>query len=93
MRACKKDANHDDIVEVFQFYGYIVINTFSCHGILLDFIAYKENCADFVFVEVKNGNKKLTEEEEKFIKLHAYNSIVIKSIDDAMEFCFNRMKK
>lgn len=87
MRACKKDANHDEIVDVFQAYGYKTINTFMCHGVLLDFIAYKDNCADFVFVEVKNGNKKLTKEEEKFINCHKYHSVVITSIDDAINFC------
>jgi hypothetical protein len=52
---------------------------------LLDFIAYKPD-SQFWFIEVKNGNKKLTKEENTFFIKHAERSVVIRSLDDAIAF-------
>jgi hypothetical protein len=87
MRACKKDLNHDEIERIFKAFGWITIDTSSCHGILLDFIARRVS-GDTWFIEVKNGPKKpLTKDEAKFFREHPERSVVIYSNERAVEFC------
>lgn len=81
----KKDNNHNTIAKLFQQYGYIVIDTSWSRGKLLDFIAYKRT-GEVEFVEVKNGKKTLTGDEEKFIRNHSERSVVLRSVDDAKDF-------
>jgi hypothetical protein len=87
MRACKKDLNHDEIERIFKAFGWITIDTSSCHGILLDFIAYRPN-GNVWFIEVKNGSgKPLTKDEQRFFKDNPERSIVIYSNEKAVDFC------
>jgi hypothetical protein len=53
---------------------------------MLDFLAYKLNGPP-TFVEVKNGKKKLTDAEIKFIQEHPECSVVIRSEEQAIAFC------
>lgn len=85
MRAAKKDSNHEEIEQLFRQFKWKTIDTSSCHGKLLDFIAYKPN-GKVWFVEVKNGDKELTKEELKFFKANPERSIVIKSYEDGFNF-------
>lgn len=81
----KKDTNHNLIANLFRQYGYIVIDTSWSRGKLLDFIAYKLH-GELWFIEVKNGNKKLTEDECCFIGKHKEKSILLNSIDATKKF-------
>jgi hypothetical protein len=88
MYAAKKDINHDEIAQVFDTFGYKVINTFMCHGVLLDFIADKFRSGDVWYVEVKsNKYSQLTLSEKKFIAENPERSIVIYTVQQAIEFC------
>lgn len=89
-RACKKDINHDEIAAVFIYAGWDVIDTSSCHGVLLDFIAQKTRSGVAWFVEVKNGRYgKLTDNEAKFFMAHPERSVLIRSVKDAIDFINN----
>lgn len=81
----KKDKNHESIEFLFQQYGYITIDTSWSRGKLLDFIAYKLNGKCW-FIEVKNGKKPLTKDEEIFISKHPERSVVLRSIEEAKRF-------
>lgn len=85
MSLYKKDKNHCDVMRVFQQFGFDCIDTSWSRGRLLDFIAVKRY-GECWFVEVKDGKKKTTEMEDKFIRLHQ-RSVVIRSIEEAEKFC------
>jgi hypothetical protein len=86
-RAAKKDVNHDRISGIFQLCGCVVIDTSACHGSLLDIIVYGPFTREFYFVEIKNGNGKLTKFEKEFIEKHKSNSVIIRSDEEAINFC------
>jgi hypothetical protein len=79
---CRKDTHHNQIENLFRDYGFITIDSSKCHGDLLDFIAYKV-CGEVWFVEVKTGNKPLTDQEKKFVERNPERSIVIRSEQEA----------
>lgn len=81
----RKDENHNSIENLFRSFGYITIDTSTCHGDLLDFIAYKLS-GEFWFVEVKNGNKRLTTNEHVFFRQHPEKSVIIRSENEALIF-------
>lgn len=85
MIAHRKDINHDEIARMFIQASWHVIDTSWSEGKLLDMIIYKD-CGDVYFVEVKNGNKKLTMSEAEFISKHNKRHIVIKCKEDAVKF-------
>ena len=84
----KKDNNHNVIENLFRACGWVTIDTSTCHGVLLDFIAYKRRNEEIqlFFVEVKNGNKPLTPNEIVFIRLHSEYSLILKSEKQAREW-------
>lgn len=84
-----KDTNHNSIAKLFMQFGWIVIDTSWSRGKLLDFFAYKV-FGDFYFVEIKNGNKKLTDCEVDFIRQHPERSIVLTSIEAAQKWLLKR---
>ena len=81
----KKDTIHNAVENAFRGYGYRTTDTSTCHGVLLDFIAEQDNKPCW-FIEVKSGNKKLTENEKRFIREHPENSVVIRSVEEADTF-------
>jgi hypothetical protein len=83
MRACKKDANHNDIAAAWQQCGFVVIDTSWSGGKLLDMIPY--NRSRFFFVEVKMpGKYKLTPDEKKFFSDHPEHSVVCQTYKDVL---------
>jgi hypothetical protein len=84
----KKDRNHNEIEGLFRAFGWVTIDTSRCHGVLLDFIAYKGN--EHWYVEVKSGNKPLTPFEQKFFREHPERSICLRSREQAQEWLINR---
>lgn len=91
MYNCKKDANHNLIADVFMQAGWYVIDTSWSKGKLLDLIVYKRK-GQFWFVEVKVGNKPLTDAEKKFIQDNSFRCVVIRSVDEAIKFVQNALK-
>ena len=91
---CKKDLIHHAVENVFKLNGYETIDTSTCHGVLLDFIAnYFDKTGKLIehwFIEVKTGNKKFSNFEKKFINKNQLNSIVIRGVKEAMDFCYKK---
>jgi hypothetical protein len=80
----KKDANHEQIADIYRWYCPVVIDTSWSRGRLLDLIVIDKN--DKVrFVEIKNGNEKLTKSEKKFIEKYGMHCRVIRSLNEALK--------
>ena len=75
-RACKKDENQDDIVEVMEGVGLLVIDAH-------EFAQYHPGIADLLvhwgarmaYVEIKHGSEGLTPAEQKFQRLCQANGV------------------
>ena len=82
-----RDANHEIIKCAFQTFGWSVVETSHCKG-LLDLIVYKDN-GRFWFVEIKTSEKyKLTGSEETFINNNKLRSVVIWSITQVQKLTY-----
>jgi len=86
-RACKKDANQDEIVDEFTARGWDVMDTHE-HAQYTpgfpDLLAIRWGRA--YPIEVKNGRGKLTEDERAFAALHPdWAPLIVRTVDDVVE--------
>ena len=90
--SAKKDANHNEIADVFRAAGYVVKDTHQIKG-FVDFIAADERRV--LFVEVKSKYGKLSKMEEAFHKEWKQPVYTIRTTDEAREVIkerfFNRV--
>lgn len=86
MIACRKDLYHNRIAAILIQAGWDVIDTSWSRGKLLDMIACKPRQHIAFFIEVKTGNKQLTTDEENFIGSHREQCVVIRSVEQAINF-------
>ena len=86
-RACKKDANQDEIADAFRRLGWDVIDTHE-HAQYTpgwpDLVAIRPDAV--VPIEVKNKRGRLTEDEEVFAALHPdWAPVIVRTVDDVVE--------
>ena len=81
----RKDNNHDDIVNVFEMFSWVVINT-SQTG-LLDLFVYNPKKAHlWYWIEIKSKKSdKLTSAEVRFISDHMEHSRVVRDAGDVQK--------
>ena len=84
-RACRKDANHDEIADAIRLHGWQVYDTFQVAQYLPgwpDLLACREG--ETVWVEVKTARGRLTADERKFQAVHRGRYVVLRSVDDVL---------
>ena len=79
--SAKKDANHNEIADVFRAAGYSVKDTHQIKG-FVDFIAASKD--NVYFIECKSKYGKLTPEEKAFGESWPYPVWVLRSTDEAI---------
>ena len=85
MRACRVDANQKDIVFLLRQYGAVVIPTHTLKNAFDIIVCFKGKT---FLVEIKDGNKPLTEGEKKCKELIEGVGVtyhVVRNIDDALQ--------
>jgi hypothetical protein len=83
----RKDTFHNRIAAILIQAGWTVIDTSWSRGRLLDMIIYKPRQKEFWFVEIKTGNRPLTDKEKDFTAQHWQRCVVFNGIDAAMVWC------
>lgn len=87
-QAARKDANHEQIKDIFTWYGFDAIDTSGFTGKMLDLLITLGSHF-FMFVEIKDGSRpksqrKLTDDEKKFIAKRPDHCMVIESAEQAV---------
>jgi Holliday junction resolvase-like predicted endonuclease len=84
-RACRKDANHDEIANAFRRLGWQVFDTYQVAQYLPgwpDLVVCKRSTV--VFVEVKAGKGELTPDERAFRYTLDAHYRVVRCVDDVL---------
>lgn len=83
--ACRKDANHDSIADMFRFLGWEVEETYQHAQYTPGFPdLIVERDGRVLWVEVKIPRSGLTRQEQAFAARHAETYRVVKSVDDVL---------
>ena len=86
-----KDSNHDEIKNIFLYYGFDVVDTSGFSGKMLDLLVTLGH-RFFQFIETKDGNKPkskraLTDDEKIFIAKRPDHCSIIETKEQAKAFC------
>jgi len=84
-RACRKDANHDEIANAFRKLGWYWKDTYKAGPVIPGFFDGIAILWGHVLgVEVKSATGKLTDEEETFHAEYPGMKAIIRSVDDVI---------
>jgi hypothetical protein len=86
-QAARRDANHQEIADMFRAYSFDVIDTAGYSGKMLDLLITLGDHF-FCFIEIKDGRKpksarKLTDDEKDFISKRPDHCAVIETVEQA----------
>lgn len=94
-RAARTDSNHREILDAFRRCGYSVADTSQLGDGFTDAVVARD--MDTTLVEIKDGTKppskqKLTGDQEKFHAGWKGRIVIIRSVDDVLQFVAEQRK-
>ena len=90
--ACRKDQNHDEIVQALRVMGWGVIETYQVAQLIPGFpdaMACRDGVA--IGVEIKSAKGTLTKDERDFALAHDWGIVIVRSVEDCQELTERRL--